>query len=165
MRMDQTHPSAPATDGLSVNIGKAQIQCFIVLVDGEAFGLPVDYVQTIFGIEAVTPVPLGPREIIGLVNLRGKIVTAVSLRRRLNLPDPDMNRSTLAVGMDYRGENFALVVDEVGDVIHLDPEMQISLPPHLAERRAKFTKAAYRLETGILSLLDVGAIFDFPRHI
>jgi hypothetical protein len=38
------------------------------------------------------------------------------------------------------------------------------LPPHLNDRRAKFTKAAYRLETGILSLLDVAAIFDFPRH-
>lgn len=71
----------------------------------------------------------------------------------------------LAVGMDYRGENFALVVDEVGDVLHLEPETRILLPPHLGERRAKFTKAAYRLENGILSLLDVGAIFDFPRHI
>ncbi|MGP8233031.1 MAG: chemotaxis protein CheW [Methylovirgula sp.] len=144
---------------------KAHTQCFIVFVGGESFGLPVDSVQTIFGIEAVTPVPLGPREIIGLVNLRGKIVTAVSLRRRLNLPEPPETRSGLAVGMDHRGENFALVVDEVGDVIHLDPEMQILLPPHLGERRAKFTKAAYRLETGILSLLDVGAIFDFPRHL
>ena len=73
--------------------------------------------------------------------------------------------SMLAVGMEYRGENFALVVDEVGDVVHLDPEMQIPLPPHLGERRAKFTKAAYRLETGILSLLDVGARFRFPRHL
>jgi len=144
---------------------KARTQCFIVFVGGEAFGLPVDSVQTIFGIEAVTPVPLGPREIIGLVNLRGKIVTAVSLRRRLNLPEPVESRSTLAVGMDHRGENFALVVDEVGDVIHLDPEAEILLPPHLGERRAKFTKAAYRLDTGILSLLNVSAIFDFPRHL
>ena len=142
-----------------------QVHCFIVFVDGEPFGLPVDSVHTIFGIEAVTPVPLGPKEIIGLVNLRGKIVTAVSLRRRLNLPEPETSRSMLAVGMDYRGENFALVIDEVGDVLHLQPETQILLPPHLGERRAKFTKAAYRLDNGILSLLDIGAVFDFPRHI
>ncbi len=161
--MTQSSTQRPSTAANAVG-EQPQTQCFIVFVGGEAFGLPVDSVQTIFGIEAVTPVPLGPREIIGLVNLRGKIVTAVSLRRRLNLPDPPVTRSTLAVGMDHRGENFALVVDEVGDVIHLNAEMQILLPPHLGERRAKFTKAAYRLETGILSLLDVGAIFDFPRH-
>jgi purine-binding chemotaxis protein CheW len=161
IQISTQHPG-PAANAVGET---AHMQCFIVFVGGEAFGLPVDSVQTIFGIEAVTPVPLGPREIIGLVNLRGKIVTAISLRRRLNLPDPPQTRSTLAVGMDHRGENFALIVDEVGDVIHLDPKTEILLPPHLGERRAKFTKAAYRLETEILSLLDVSAVFDFPRHL
>jgi purine-binding chemotaxis protein CheW len=157
-----TRSSTSRPNSTVTAVGKtAHVQCFIVFVDGEAFGLPVDSVQTIFAIEAVTAVPLGPREIIGLVNLRGKIVTAVSLRQRLDLPEAAASRSTLAVGMDYRGENFALVVDEVGDVIHLNPETEILLPPHLKERRAKFTKTAYRLDTGILSLLDVSAIFDF----
>ncbi len=159
----EQHPgrSSNATDGAGAD---AQIRCFVVFVGGEPLGLSVDYVQTIFGIDAVTPVPLGPKEVIGLVNLRGKIVTAVSLRRRLGLPDAADIRPMLAVGMDYRGENFALIVDEVGDVLHLSPQSRISLPPHLDGRRAKFTKAAYRLETGILSLLDVAAIFDFPAH-
>lgn len=155
---------APIATGLGAD-EDPHMRCFVVFVAGEPLGLCVDYVQTIFGIDAVTPVPLGPKEIIGLVNLRGKIVTAVSLRRRLNLPDRTDARSMLAVGMDYRGENFALIVDEVGDVLHLNPQSRISLPPHLDDRRAKFTKAAYRVETGILSLLDVGALFDFPRHV
>ncbi len=164
MTASSPQSAARALNGSGVGNNQSHANCFIVFVGGEPFGLPVDSVQTIFGIEAVTPVPLGPPEIIGLVNLRGKIVTAVSLRRRLNLPDAEERGSALAVGMDYRGENFALVVDEVGDVVRLDPERKILLPPHLGERRAKFTKAAYRLETGILSLLDVGALFDFPRH-
>jgi purine-binding chemotaxis protein CheW len=165
MTMDiRQHSARSSNDAGSAEVD-TQIRCFVVFVGGEPFGLCVDYVQTIFGIDAVTPVPLGPKEIIGLVNLRGKIVTAVSLRRRLRLPDPADTRSMLAVGMDYRGENFALIVDEVGDVLHLSPQSRIALPPHLDDRRAKFTKAAYRLETGILSLLDVGAIFDFPRHV
>jgi purine-binding chemotaxis protein CheW len=139
--------------------------CFIVFAGGEPFGLPVDCVQTIFRIEAVTPVPLGPREVVGLVNLRGKIVTAVSLRRRLEISESSQTKSTLAVGMDHGGENFALLVDEVGDVVFLPPGARILLPPHLSERRAKFTEAAYRLETGILSLLDVEALFDFSRRL
>ncbi len=139
--------------------------CFIVYVGGEPFGLPVDCVQTVFQIESITPVPLGPREVVGLVNLRGKIVTAVSLRRRLQMPDAPQTKLILAIGIEYRGENFALVVDEVGDVVFLNPQTQISMPPHLDSQRAKLTEAAYRLDHGILSLLHVGALFDFQRRI
>jgi purine-binding chemotaxis protein CheW len=139
--------------------------CFIVYVGGEPFGLPVDCVQTIFQIESITPVPLGPREVVGLVNLRGKIVTAVSLRRRLQMPDAPQEKSILAIGMEYRGENFALVVDEVGDVVSLDPQTRIPLPPHLNQHRTKLTEAVYRLDHGILSLLHIGGVFDFQRRV
>ena len=137
---------------------------FIVLVGGEKFGLPVARVQTIFPIEAVTPVPLGPPEILGLVNLRGKIVTAVSLRRRLHIPEDPRQTAALAVGMEHRGESFALVVDEVGDVIVLDGKARIPMPPHLDHQRAKLTEAVYRLDDGILPQLDMSAIFDFQRR-
>lgn len=138
--------------------------CFIVFVGGEIFGLPVNRVQTIFQIEAVTPVPLGPREVLGLVNLRGKIVTAVSLRQRLQLADAQPGKARLAIGIEHRGENFALVVDEVGDVIVLDPEKRIPMPPHLNDRRARLTEAVYRLDNQILSLLDMSAVFEFQRR-
>jgi len=140
-------------------------QCFIVFVGGEPFGLPVECVQTIFQIEAVTPVPLGPREVAGLVNLRGKIVTAVSLRRRLRMPDIAEMKSRPAIGMECCGENFALIVDEVGDVISLDPKAQIRLPPHLDQHRTKLSASAYQLENGILSVLDVGSVFEFQRRV
>jgi len=150
-----------ATSGLA-DVDDAH--CFIVFVGGERFGLPVERVQTIFPIEAITPVPLGPAEILGLVNLRGKIVTAVSLRRRLQLPEDDNRKAALAVGMEHRGESFALVVDEVGDVIVLDGKARIPMPPHLDHQRAKLTEAVYRLDDGILPQLDMGAIFDFQRR-
>jgi purine-binding chemotaxis protein CheW len=164
MNLNPLRREAEPPDG-QVRREESDRHCFIVYVGGESFGLPVDCVQTIFQIEAVTPVPLSPHEIVGLVNLRGKIVTAVSLRRRLQMPDAGQAKSTLAIGMEYRGENFALVVDEVGDVIFLNPQRQISLPPHLDQHRAKLTEAVYRLDNGILSLLDVGSVFDFQRRV
>jgi purine-binding chemotaxis protein CheW len=139
--------------------------CFIVFVGHERFGLPVNGVQTIFQIEAVTPVPLGPPEILGLVNLRGKIVTAISLRRRLQMPEITGLEAVLAIGMEHRGESFALVVDEVGDVIVLDHRLRMPTPPHLDSQKSKFTEAVYRLEDGILPQLDMGAIFDFQRRV
>jgi hypothetical protein len=88
---------------------------FVVLVAGERLGIPVSCVQTIFRIDRVTPVPGAPREVIGLVNLRGHIVTAVGLRRRLGMQDGSVHANPLAIGIEHLGESFALVVDEVGD--------------------------------------------------
>ncbi len=139
-------------------------RCFTVIAAGELFGLPVENVQTIFRIEAVTSVPLGPREILGLVNLRGKIVTAVSLRRRMSMPEVPVGTGALAIGIEHRDEDFALVVDEVGDVIDLDPHAAVALPPHLSAARAWLTTAMYRLDTGILPVLNLDAVFEFHKR-
>ena len=135
-------------------------RCFTIVTDGRTFGLPVEAIQTVFEIVAVTPVPLAPMEVLGLVNLRGKIVTAVSLRRRL-LGDPAAAEpSALAVGIEHRGENFALIVDEVGDVIPLDGSTVIDVPPHLGAASAKIA-SVHRLEALILPVLDLDWVFAF----
>ena len=136
-------------------------RCFTVVSGGRTFGLPVESIQTVFEMVALTPVPLAPFEILGLVNLRGKIVTAVSLRRRLDHAAGD-ETSTLAIGIEHRGESFALVVDEVGDVIMLDPGTKIATPPHLGAEGIKIA-AVHRLDSIILPLLDLDWVFTFAR--
>jgi purine-binding chemotaxis protein CheW len=157
-----------AIDGVAGNARQLMAEdcrCFTVIVAGETFGLPIEAVQTIFRIEEVTPVPLGPDEILGLVNLRGKIVVAVSLRRRLRIEEEELSgEGLLAIGVEHRGENFALIVDEVGDVIVLDPKFRIPLPPHLDPLSVSLTNAVYRIETEILPILDMTSVFDFQRR-
>src|SRR5947209_19950528 len=108
-------------------------RCFTVIDGTETFGLPVESVQTIFRIEGVTPVPLGPPEVEGLANLRGRIVTAVSLKRRLSKTPPASPRGALAIGIEHSGESFALIVDEVGDVITCEETARIGRPPHIEQ--------------------------------
>jgi purine-binding chemotaxis protein CheW len=140
----------------------ADIQkCFTVYCAGEVFGLSVEHAQTIFRVSAITPIPLGRPEIIGLVNLRGKIVTAVSLRQRLCLPESSSRASGLAIGLEHNSENFALVVDQVGDVLNLSPEMRISIPPHFDPRRLQLTSGLYRVGGQLVPILNVDAILDF----
>lgn len=139
-------------------------RCFTVVDGDEMFGLPVQSVQTIFRIEGVTPVPLGPPEVEGLVNLRGRIVTAVSLKRRLSNAASESARSALAIGIEHNGESFALIVDEVGDVITCEDSAQIAAPPHANPARARLTRAYYRLDEGILPILDMDAVFDFAER-
>ena len=143
---------------------QADRRCFTVIDGTETFGLPVESVQTIFRIEGVTPVPLGPPEVEGLANLRGRIVTAVSLKRRLSKTPPASPRGALAIGIEHSGESFALIVDEVGDVITCEETARIGRPPHIEQTRARLTRDYYRLETGILPILDLDAVFDFAER-
>lgn len=138
----------------------AESSYFTVFVNDEIFGLPVENTHTIFRIASVTSVPLGPGDISGLVNLRGKIVTAVSLRRRLNMAHKDI-RDPLAIGIEHRGENFALIVDEVGDVLSLAKSMEIPIPPHFDPHRARLTTGLYRVGKLLIPVLDFEALFAF----
>jgi purine-binding chemotaxis protein CheW len=135
---------------------------FTVFAGGDAFGLSVLHAQTIFRITSVTPIPLGPTDIVGLVNLRGKIVTAVSLRRRLGIPVEDM-QNALAIGIEHKGENFALIVDEVGDVLSLDSSMRVQIPPHFDPARSRFMSGLYKVGNLLIPALNIAAIFDFAN--
>ena len=133
---------------------------FTVISAGRTYGLPVEHIHTVFEMLAVTPVPLAPREVLGLVNLRGKIVTAVSLRRRLRDEDAPAGATRIAVGIDYRTESFALVVDEVGDVLTLDKSTAIETPPHLGAEGVPIA-SVHRLDDLILPILDLDWILTF----
>lgn len=157
--MLKEHVLQPDFDGL----GERQ-KCFTLYCGGEIFGLSVDHAQTIFRVTAVTPIPLGRPEILGLVNLRGKIVTAVSLRQRLRLPSEDSLINSLAIGIERNSENFALIVDQVGDVIELDSSMQIPIPAHFDQQRSQMTSGLYRVANKLVPILDMDAILDFERQ-
>src|SRR5918998_4379211 len=97
------------------------IEYVTVMVGEQIFGLPIDRVHDVFIASALTDVPLAPREIVGLLNLRGRVVTAMCLRRRLGLPDAEKGRE-MAVGLEHQGESYGLLVDQVGEVMKLAPE-------------------------------------------
>jgi purine-binding chemotaxis protein CheW len=134
---------------------------FTVFVNKEIFGLPVENTHTIFRISSVTSVPKGPSDIAGLVNLRGKIVTAVSLRRRLRMPADVEVHDALAIGIEHKGENFALIVDEVGDVLSLALSMQIPIPAHFDVDRSRLTRGLYRVGKLLIPVLDIDVLFAF----
>jgi len=155
-------PARPSLQSaLAASAGNALDGYFSIKVAGDTFGLPVTRVQTIFRIGSVTLAPGGPLDIVGLVNLRGKIVTAVSLRRRLGLPPESAGTGSLAIGIEHRNEAFALLVDEVGDVLTLTADTAITPPPHIARQRARFASGYNKLNGQILPLLNIDAVFDF----
>lgn len=134
-----------------------------VYVGEQLLGLPIGRVQDVFIATRITPVPLAPREIVGLLNLRGRIVTAISMRERMGhprgpAPQGGADCELVAVGIDQGGEAFALIVDKVGEVMRLERSTFEPVPIHLDRGWAGLAKGVHRLEDRLLVVLDVDAI-------
>src|SRR3954462_15918433 len=99
--------------------GGAMVEYVTAMIDGRLLGLPISRVQDVFMPERVTRVPLSSREIAGVLNPRGRIVTVVVMRARLRLPKPEDGKVPMAVGVDLRGESYGLLIDQIGEVLRL----------------------------------------------
>src|ERR1700694_2291286 len=100
-------------------IEHGDIEYVTVTVGTQTFGVPIRRVRDVFLPERVTRVPLAPFEIAGLINLRGRIVTLIDMRRRLDLAPLAAGARPMAVGVEQRGESYGLLVDAVGEVLKL----------------------------------------------
>jgi purine-binding chemotaxis protein CheW len=133
-----------------------------VVVSGQLLGLPIGRVHDVFITNRITVVPRSPSEIVGLLNLRGRIVTAICLRKRLGMAPADKQGSDkaemVAVGIDHEGESYALIVDAVGEVMRLDQSTLEPPPVHLDRGWAALAAGVHRLADRLLVVLDVDAI-------
>ena len=134
-----------------------------VMTAGQLFGLKLERVRDVFVPQGLSPVPLAPPEVAGLLNLRGRIVTALDLRRRLGLPDRAAGKPTIAVGIEERGELYGLIADSVGDVLWLEPSSYEANPANLDPRWAQVCSGVYRLDGRLLVVLDIDKVFDFSQ--
>ena len=131
-----------------------------VMIGDQLFGLPISRVQDVFMLDRMTRVPLSSPEIAGVLNLRGRIVTAIDMRRRLGLPQRDDGRKPMAVGIEFKGESYGLLIDTVGEVLKLAENTAEPVPVNLDPHLARVSSGVHRLEKQLLVVLEVDRIFD-----
>jgi purine-binding chemotaxis protein CheW len=137
-------------------------QVYVTLsVAGQLCGIPVLGVRDILAEQPITRIPLAPPDIAGSLNLRGRIVTAIDLRRRLNLPPPEPGQKRMSVVADQGGELYALLVDQVAEVMSLNTSQFERNPPTLERHWAMFSSGIYRLDGRLLVILDVARLLDY----
>jgi purine-binding chemotaxis protein CheW len=136
----------------------------IVRLGSQDFGISVAEVRDVLQQQTITPVPLAPHAVAGLLNLRGRVVTAIDLRLRLGLLSRAADVDSANVVVERDGEFYALVVDAVGDVVTVAQDRLEAVPARLDPQWREVAAAVYPAAGGLIVLLDIARLLDFvPR--
>jgi purine-binding chemotaxis protein CheW len=128
---------------------------------GQLFGLPIEQVQDVFTLGNITRVPLAGREIAGVLNLRGRIVTVIDLANRLQLEAPRNATARMVIGIERGAESFGILVDRMGEVLSLADGDRESAPINLDRVLDAAATGVFRLDEKILVALDASRMLDF----
>jgi purine-binding chemotaxis protein CheW len=124
------------------------------------FGVDVLNVQEVLRFQPMTPVPQAPGVIEGLINLRGQIVTAIDMRRRLRLPPRAENKSPMNMVVRTPDGAVSLLVDEIGDVLDMDATTYERTPENLDPAARELIRGVYKLKGQLLLVLDAERTVD-----
>ncbi len=138
---------------------------FVTLtVADQLCGVPVQAVRDVLGEQVITRIPLAPGEIAGSLNLRGRIVTAIDLRRRLGLEDAPPGTPRMSVVAEQGSELYALLVDQVSEVLSLPADTFERNPPTLPPSWAAHSVGIHRLQDRLMVVLDVARVLALAQE-
>ena len=123
-------------------------------IGNEEYAIPVMEVQEVIKPQMVTPIPLAQEQIRGLINLRGQIVTCVSLRRLFD-QDDDLSKDHMNIIVRGADGLFSLVVDEVTDIIDIKLEDLERSPDTINPSLKKYVDKIYKRDKGLVILLKI----------
>lgn len=139
-------------------VGESDEQLVTMIVDNQLFGIPILQVQDIVEASKITPVPLAPSAIAGVLNLRGRIVTVIDLRKLMGNHEEVPWESQMGVTVEFKGDLYTLLVDAIGDVRTLAKRDYDKTPSTMEPEVKRLCSGIYRLRGNLLVVLDVGRI-------
>lgn len=152
-----TSSSAP------VVASSAQQQEFVTMrLGNQLFGISVLAVQDVMRHQHIAPVPLSSDFFAGLLNVRGRIVTALNMRQRLGQPPYENIENIMMVVVDFQHELYALMVDAVGDVLSLSMSNFEKVPSNMDPAWRALAAGVFKLEQELLVILDVANVINLP---
>ncbi len=152
--------SAPDT-GDPIGLAADGSQFLTFRLEDEEYGLEILRVQEIKGYSKITPLPNTPREIKGVMNLRGSVVPIIDLRTRFGLRAAEYTRFTVIIVVTAGAKITGLVVDAVSDVLNVASRELVPPPDLGAGVDTSFLTGIARAGDRLVSLLDVDRLIDF----
>lgn len=134
---------------------------------GQLCGIPILDVHDVLSEQAITIIPLSPPAVAGVLNLRGRIVTAIDLRKRLKLgsPDKDVESEEMSIVVESDGEPYSLLIDSVGDVMSFADEAFERNPVTLDACWQEVSEGIYRMDGELMVILDVKKLLNFENGL
>lgn len=132
-------------------------------VGGEEFGLDILRVQEIIRIQQLTRVPNSPDFVDGVINLRGKVIPVVALRKRFGLEEHLHDKQTRIVVVEVAGTVLGFIVDSVSEVLRI-PASTVEPPPRLGHIEREYVSGVGKLDNRLLILLDVDRLLSQADH-
>lgn len=161
--MSTNHSAARRADEISA-VSDTQKDFLTIDINGQMFGIPILQVQDVLGEIKVTRIPLAPPQVSGSLNLRGRIVTAIDVRKCLGLAPLEDADKRMSVVVIHDDELYSLIIDKVGDVLTLQEKEFEQNPATLDITWKSISLGVYRLSGEILIILDVPKLLLSLQH-
>jgi purine-binding chemotaxis protein CheW len=146
-----------ATEGLDDDI---MHQCVTFRMEGEQYGINVMQVQEVLRVSEIAPVPGAPHYVLGIINLRGNVVTVIDTRKRFALPQHEIDDRSRIIIIEVDGQVVGLLVDQVAEVAYMRSSQIESAPDVGNDESSKYIQGVVTREEGLLILVDVNKLLS-----
>ena len=151
---------AIASNESSASMDSDELQLVSFNIGTEEFGVDILKVQEINRMVGITKVPQAPHYVEGVINLRGKVIPIVDLRKRFSLELKEHDKNTRIVVVDIGGNIIGMIVDSVSEVLRL-PASTIEPPPEIVTGiNSDYIKGVAKLDEKLLIFLDLSKVID-----
>lgn len=131
---------------------------------GEKYAVDIRKVQEINNLKEITKIPNAPDYLEGAINLRGRVIPVLNLRRRFGLDEKAMDEATKIVVMDVKGVIMGILVDGVSEVLRVSEDI-VEPPPPALNGSAGFITGVAKLDEGLVLLLDMDRLLSPEEQV
>lgn len=145
---------------LALSASTSEMQLVTFNLGKEEFAVPILQIQEINRLVEITRVPKSPDFVEGVINLRGKVIPIIDLRKRFSLPQAELGKYSRVVVINMDGRMVGLIVDSVSEVLRLSEQAIEPAPPIVAGIDSEYIKGLGKIEGRLLILLDLNKILS-----
>jgi purine-binding chemotaxis protein CheW len=141
------------------------LQLVTFTLGNEEYAVDILKVQEINRMADIAKVPNSPSYVEGVINLRGRVIPVVNLRRRFGLGEKDRDARSRIVIMDVQGVTMGLVVDSVSEVLRIPSGIVEATPPMASDVSTEFIRGIAKLEDRLIILIDMDKLIERPESV
>lgn len=156
-----TTAAKPASNESAIN---NLLQLVTFHIANEEFAVDILNIQGINRMVEITKVPNAPEFVEGIINLRGKVIPLICLRKRLGMPERDYDKSTRFIVVEINSRVIGFIVDSVSEVLRISSAITESTPPMISSIDSRFITGIAKLDDRLLILLDLEKVLTYSQQ-